>query len=57
MRRTFVTVSHSIGMDDHTIMKITGHKNYQNFKKYLKLTQITVQREAVEKWGLADTAK
>lgn len=47
MRRTFVTCSKTLGIDDHTIMEVTGHKNMTNFKKYLKLTNSVVDTQLV----------
>ena len=37
-RRTFVTLSLEKGMRPETVMSITGHKDYNSFKKYIKLT-------------------
>ncbi|HTE01712.1 MAG TPA: site-specific integrase [Mucilaginibacter sp.] len=37
-RRTFVTLSLEKGMRPETVMSITGHKDYQTFKKYIKLS-------------------
>ncbi|MCC6754188.1 MAG: site-specific integrase [Saprospiraceae bacterium] len=37
-RRTFVTLSLEKGMRPEVVMSITGHKEYNTFKKYIKLT-------------------
>jgi integrase len=50
MRRTFVTCSKTLGIDDHTIMEVTGHKNMTNFKKYLKLTNSMVDEQLKQAW-------
>jgi len=37
-RRTFVTLSLEKGMRPEIVMSITGHKEYNTFKKYIKIT-------------------
>lgn len=50
-RRTFVTLSLEKGMRPETIMKITGHKDYKTFKKYIKLTDKVAEQEMRRVWG------
>lgn len=38
-RRTFITLSHEKGMSVEMIMKITGIKKWDTFKKYLKVSE------------------
>ena len=37
-RRTFVPLSLEKGMRAEIVMSITGHKEYNTFKKYIKIT-------------------
>src|ERR1035437_6240551 len=47
-RRTFITQSLNRGMLAHTVMSISGHKNYKTFKKYVDVTS-TDKTQAVNK--------
>ena len=38
-RRTFATLSLEKGMSTEEVMSITGHKDYQSFKRYVKVTE------------------
>lgn len=37
-RRTFITLALEKGMRAEVVMEITGHKKYESFKKYIKIT-------------------
>lgn len=52
-RRTFVTLSLEKGMRPETVMSITGHKDYQTFKKYIKLTDKVKFAEMNQIWSSA----
>ncbi len=49
-RRTFITLGLTKGIQAQVIMKITGHKNYNTFKKYIKFTDQQVAKEFINKW-------
>lgn len=49
-RRTFVTLSLEKGMRVDTIMRITGHKDYKTFKKYIKLTDKVTEQDMRRVW-------
>lgn len=51
MRRTFVTVSKLAGLDDHVVMRVTGHKNVAHFRKYFKQTDATTRAKLEEAWA------
>lgn len=38
-RRSFATNSYLEGLDNYSIMKITGHKTEADFLKYIKVTE------------------
>ena len=44
-RRTFITIALDKGMQPDVVMKITGHKSYKDFAKYIKTSKIHVQNE------------
>jgi len=50
-RRTFITLSLRKGMKPEVIMKITGHKSYKMFQKYLKIADDHTRKEMFEAWG------
>ncbi len=50
-RRTFVTLSLEKGMRPETVMAITGHKSYKNFKRYIKLTDKVKKTELKRIWN------
>ena len=49
-RRTFITLALEKGMRHEIIMKITGHKDYSTFKKYVKLVDSVIKNEMLDKW-------
>src|SRR5690606_31725103 len=49
-RRTFITLSLEKGMRPEVVMKISGHKDYRTFKKYIKLVDKVVKNEMFDKW-------
>ncbi|MDB4443251.1 site-specific integrase [Saprospiraceae bacterium] len=49
-RRTFVTLSLEKGMRPEIVMKITGHKAYKTFKKYIKITDKVKGSEMKRVW-------
>lgn len=44
-RRTFVTLSLERGLRPEIIMKITGHKDWKSFQRYVNITDSVVERE------------
>ncbi len=50
-RRTFITLSLRKGMKPEVIMKITGHRSYKMFQKYLKIADDHTRKEMFEAWG------
>ncbi|MGI4872146.1 MAG: site-specific integrase, partial [Janthinobacterium lividum] len=44
-RRTFVTLSLERGLRPETIMKVTGHRGWKPFQRYVNVTSDTVERE------------
>lgn len=44
-RRTFVTLSLERGLRPELVMKITGHRDWKSFKRYVNITEQTVERE------------
>lgn len=50
-RRTFVTLSLEAGMKPETIMKITGHSDYEMMKKYLMVTDQLTASEYNKAWN------
>jgi integrase len=38
-RRTFCTLALKKGVSSDKIMKVTGHKSYEDFKKYIKIDE------------------
>ena len=49
-RRTFVTLSLEKGIRAEVVMNITGHKEYQTFKKYIKITDKVKLLEMTRVW-------
>lgn len=49
-RRTFVSCSLAMGIPAETVMKCTGHKNYNTMKPYIE-TAIETQALQMEKWN------
>ncbi|WP_162056156.1 site-specific integrase [Pontibacter pamirensis] len=50
-RRTFITLSLEGGMRAEVVMKVSGHTNYQTFKKYIKITDNIKEMEMERVWG------
>ncbi|WP_460676755.1 site-specific integrase [Hymenobacter coalescens] len=44
-RRTFVTLSLERGLRPELVMKITGHRDWKSFKRYVNITEQAVERE------------
>src|SRR5665647_279896 len=49
-RRTFVTLSLEKGIRAEVVMDITGHKKYQTFKRYIKITDTVKLLEMAKVW-------
>ncbi len=56
-RRTFITLSLMKGMRAEIVMKITGHKSYSTFKKYIGLADSMIEEEMIEAWDKKPTLK
>nr|WP_235336620.1 tyrosine-type recombinase/integrase [Pontibacter korlensis] len=50
-RRTFITLYLEKGMRAEVVMKVSGHTNYQTFKKYIKITDNIKELEMERVWG------
>lgn len=50
-RRTFITLSLEKGMRAEVVMRITGHRDYQSFKKYIKITDKVKEQEMERIWA------
>jgi integrase len=50
-RRTFVTLSLERGLRPETIMKVTGHRGWKSFQRYVNVTSDAVEREFRQSWG------
>ncbi len=44
-RRTFVTLSLERGLRHEVVMKVTGHRDWKSFKRYVNITEQTVEKE------------
>lgn len=53
-RRTFITLSLEKGMRTEVVMRITGHKDYQSFKKYIKITDRIKEQEMHQVWAIPE---
>lgn len=49
-RRTFVCCSLALGIPATTVMKWTGHKDYESMKPYIEINDDTLKTE-MEKWN------
>jgi len=49
-RKTFVTLHYLGGVPAETLMAITGHKDYRNFKKYLKIDEKAKAKAINDVW-------
>lgn len=50
-RKTFATLSLERGMSAEEVMTITGHKDYQSFKRYVKVTEQRKKLVMMKAWG------
>ena len=50
-RKTFVTLSLEKGMSAEQVMAITGHTDYQSFKRYVDITKKLSKVVMVKAWG------
>jgi len=50
-RKTFATLSLERGMSAEEVMTITGHKDYQSFKRYVKITEQRKKVVMMKAWG------
>jgi integrase len=50
-RRIFVTLSLERGLGPETIMKVTGHRSWKSFQRYVNVTSDAVEREFRHSWG------
>lgn len=50
-RKTFATLSLEKGMSAEEVMTITGHKDYQSFKRYVKITEQRKKTVMLKAWG------
>ena len=50
-RKTFATLSLEKGMSAEEVMTITGHRDYQSFKRYVKVTEQRKKTVMLKAWG------
>lgn len=50
-RRTFITLSLEKGIRPEVLMKITGHKDYDTLKSYIKIVDKVKEEEMLKAWG------
>lgn len=50
-RRTFVTMSHELGMKTEYIMEITGHEDYRTLIQYLRINEDKVIEDMRKAWA------
>ena len=50
-RKTFCTLSLEKGMSAEEVMQISGHKDYQSFKRYVKITEQRTKIVMRNAWG------
>jgi integrase len=50
-RKTFVTLSLTKGMTAEEVMKISGHEDYQSFKRYVDITEQRKKESMARAWG------
>jgi integrase len=56
-RRTFVTLSLERGLRPELVMKITGHRDWKSFKRYVNITEQAVEREFARVYDMPTTLK
>jgi integrase len=52
-RRTFVTLSLERGLRPELVMKITGHRTWKAFQRYVNITEQTVDREFAKVYDMS----
>lgn len=50
-RKTFATLSLEKGMNAEEVMSITGHRDYQSFKRYVKISEQRKKVVMIKAWG------
>jgi integrase len=50
-RRTFICQGLERGLRPEVIMKVTGHKEYETMRRYIRITEDTVEREVNKAWS------
>lgn len=53
-RRTFVTLSLERGLRPELVMKITGHRDWKSFKRYVNITEQAVEREFAKVYDMPE---
>lgn len=53
-RKTFVTLSLERGMSAEEVMTITGHQDYQSFKRYVKITEQRKKHVMKKAWQMPE---
>ncbi len=56
-RRSFATNEYLAGTDVNLIMKITGHKTFKDFFKYIRVSQEEAAKRMQEVWSARDNMK
>lgn len=56
-RKTFATLSLEKGIPAETVMEITGHKSYNSFQRYVKVTEERKRTEMARAWGAPELKK
>jgi integrase len=56
-RKTFCTLSLEFGMSAEETMAISGHLDYQSFKKYIDITEERKKKAMKDAWGAAKLPK
>ena len=54
-RRTFVTMNLEKGMRPEIVMKLSGHTSLSSFKRYIAITDNTLEKEYNRVWGLNES--
>jgi len=55
-RRTFVTMNLEKGMRPEIVMKLSGHTSISSFKRYIAITENSLEKEYKQVWGLEEPA-
>lgn len=56
-RRTFVTLSLERGLRPELVMKITGHRDWKSFKRYVNITETAIEREFAKVYDMPELLK